>query len=248
MAKIKMKNKMFKKSVTMYIIGMILIIISISFTIARNTNINTINNTARAAKFHVSISGLHDDTINCKIRATSKVTDIDEENGVYIGNSFISGAYVEYPVVIKSDSDVKTNISFNIERLNNDDRIFYIMLPDCESDQDIYEIFYNAFSGQNVTLSDIRNFCDDYNSRTYELDFDEERRFTFIIWSEHDSVFIDSNNDGIVDTNDLVFGDTNKDGVIDALDTIPSTTYISDLVDGEPSEIFTINYSIVQDD
>lgn len=242
-------RKTFNYTPIIYLISLILIATSIGLTAAKSTNTSTMEQDGVAvARFHIAFDGLETNTITSKIRATSKVTDITESNGIYYGNSFIEGAYNAYSVVVASLSNVKSDLEISVSNVTNDDRLFYIILPDCPSEQEIYELFYNEFHGTNPTLSDIRDFCNSYNTQTYTLGFEEEKRFTFIVWSEHDAVYVDSNNDGVVDTNDLVFGDTNKDGVIDALDSPPTTTFLSDLVDGVPSDTYTINYTVVQKD
>lgn len=242
-------KKIIKSTPIIYIISLILIAASIGLTVARSTNTSVMEQKGvSVARFHIAFDGIETNTITSKIRATSKVTDITQSNGIYYGNSFIEGAYNAYSVVVASVGQVKSELEISISTVNNDDRLFYIVLPDCPSEQEIYEIFYNEFHGTNPTLSDIRDFCNSYNTQTYTLGFEEEKRFTFIVWSEHDAVYVDSNDDGVVNADDLVFGDTNKDGVIDALDSPPTTTFLSDLVDGVPSDTYTINYTVVQKD
>ena len=242
-------KKIINSTPILIILCILLIFTVINYTVARKTNTSELStNNVKVAKFHVAFDGLESNSITCKILATSKITDITLNNNIYYGNSFIEGAYKAYPVVIASDSDVKTTLNLKVSTVNNDDRLFYVILPDCSTEQDIYKVFYDEFNGQNPTLSDIRDFCDKYNNKTYTFDYEEERRFTFIVWSEHDAVYIDSNNDGIVNASDLVFGDTNKDGVINTIDSPPSTTFLSDLVDGIPSDTYTIDYTVIQKD
>ena len=212
------------------ILCVISVLLLVGFTVAK-LSIDTINSRTdnRVATFDVVVDGVPSSTVDCKIYATSKVNDIEEvtENVLYNGNSFIDGAYRTYSLVVHNNSEVKTSVELNINKTFNDDRIFYAILPNCATEQDIYKKIYEKTGGSSLSLTQIRAMCDEFNSTIFNVDNDDYLRLTLVVWAEHDAVFVDEDNNGVAD-------EANKK--------------ISELTNGIPTETLNINYTIVQRD
>lgn len=219
--------KKIKISPVLFIVSLFLIFTIINLTAARNTTQSTLETNGHAARFHVTIDGAPTSTVNNKIYATSKISDIQQSGEVYTGGSFIDGAYRANSIVIHNDSDTKVNIELGITRTTNDSRVFYAILPNCATEQDIYAKLYAKTNGASLTPSQVQDICDDFNDNEYTLEYDDYLRLTFITWSEHDSVYVDSDNDGVADEADKK---------------------LSELTDGIPQDTFDINCYIVQKD
>lgn len=223
---IKTKNNILPILAVMCIISIILIV---GFTIARMT-IDSINSRSnnRVASFDVVVDGVPSSTVDCKLYATTKVNDVEQvsENS-YNGHSFIDGAYRTHSIVVHNNSETKTDIEFIISKTTNDDRVFYAILPNCATEQDIYKKIYAKTGGSTLSLAHIRAMCDEFNSSTFSINNDDYLRLTLIVWSEHDAVFVDNNNDGVADE---------------------AGKKISELANGIPTETLNINYNIVQRD
>ena len=218
------------------VISILLILTIILLTSARMSD-NLLNNNSdtRAANFHIALDKDNNSAnIAYKLYATTKVTDITKTNGVVDRGSFINGALQSNSVVIHSDSNVKTAVSINVTPLNNDNRVFYAVVPWSENDTAICSKLYDKMqeyktlhSLTSLTLTDIRNICNTLNSAEYELGYDDFLRLTVVIWSEHDAVYVDANNDGVAD----------EDG-----------KQLNQLSAGIPTGNLKVSYSIVQKD
>ena len=92
-------------SPVLFIVSLFLIFTIINLTAARNTTHSTLAANGHAARFHVTIDGAPTSTVNNKIYATSKISDIQQSGEVYTGGSFIDGAYQANSIVIHNDSD-----------------------------------------------------------------------------------------------------------------------------------------------
>lgn len=215
-------------NLSLFLTVTLLLSLLISFTVAKyTTSVGMFNSSGRVAAFDVTVDGVSASTVNCRILATSKVSDIQKVDDLYVGNSFIEGAYQSYPVVVHNNSEVKTRVNLQITKTNNDNRIFYAILPNCSTEQDIYKAFHDVINGVEQSLTNVQDMCDTFNSAVYDIDSDSYLRLTLVVWSEHDAVFIDSNNDGIADEGNKA---------------------ISALNDGIPSDTLSISYNIVQKD
>ena len=196
-------------------------------TIARVAYSERTINHVQPAAFSVTIDGVPTQTMNYKLLATTKVTDIQQEEGVYVGNSFIAGAYQSNSIVIHNDSEVKTQVALDFTCTADDDRIFYVVLPNCSNEQVMYAELYSKIGGEDKTLAQIRDICNEYNNHTYDLGYDDNLRLTLVVWSEHNSVYVDNNADGVADE---------------------AGKKLSQLADGVPAEEFEIKCYVVQKD
>ena len=211
-----------------FILGLFILSIAtaVSFTVAKmTTNFGTVFVPSRAATFDVVIDGVPTDTVNYKILATSKVSDIRHNVDTYTGNSFIEGAYRANSIVIHNNSEVKAEISLGVDVTNNDSRVFYAVLPNCATEQEIYQKLYTQLSGS--TIPDVQDMCDYFNSSTYTIGSDDYLRLTLVIWVEHDAVYVDTDNDGVADEYDKK---------------------MNQLVLGVPAEDFTVKCYVTQKD
>lgn len=218
------------------VISILLILTIILLTSARmSDNLLHNNSDTRAANFHIALDKDNDSAnIEYKLYATTKLTDITKTNGVVDSGSFIRGAFQANSVVIHSDSNVKTTVSVGVTPLNNDNRVFYAIVPWAENDTAICSKLYDKMqeykalnSISELSLTDIRNICNTLNNAEYELGYDDFLRLTVIIWSEHDAVYVDANNDGIADENGK---------------------QLNQLSAGIPTGRLKVSYSIVQKD
>lgn len=218
------------------IVSVFIIVTIISFTIARMSgDVLNANDNVKIANFNVIVDGSSDNTINCNLLATTKVTDIRSVDDNVVNGSFMPGAFQTHTIVVHNNSYVKTGAIVSVENTLNDPRIFYIVLPGCANDtSDVYNALYDIMEEYkdennvtNLSLSDIRAVCDDYNSKEYVMGYSDYLRLTLVVWSEHDAVYVDSNNDGVADE--------------------PSKL-LSELTDGIPTETLTVKCDVVQKD
>ena len=218
------KNKIFG---ILPIVSLLTAFAVITMTMARNTSSTELETQAHVARFNVTIDGEPTSSIDSKIYATSKVCDIAKNNGVYVGNSFIADAYQAHSIVIHNDSDTVVNVELGVERQNNDNRVFYAILPDCANEQGMYAKLYEKTGGNTMTPAQVQEMCRDFNDTEYTLGYDDYLRLTFVTWSEHDAVYVDSDSNGVADEYDKK---------------------LSELTDGIPNETFNISCYVVQKD
>ena len=204
---------------------------SYSYSYSKNTeqmqiisdNHGDIKEMHRTAAFDILIDGKPENTVDFKAYATAKLSDIKKNGDEYIADSFLPDAYQTHTITVTNNSETTVKCILNLERSNNDDRVFYTVLPDTE--ENILKVLYT-----NSNIDTVENINDYTRGLTYKdgtLAIGESKSFTMIIWSEHDAVYPDTNNDGIADEN---------------------SQKLSDLSDGVPSEQFTLNYTFEQAD
>lgn len=218
------KNKIFS---ILPIASLLVAFAVITMTVARNTSSTELETQAHVARFNVTIDEKPTSSIDSKIYATSKVCDIAKNDGVYVGSSFIEDAYQAHSIVIHNDSDTIVNINLGVERQNNDNRVFYAILPNCVDEQGIYAKLYEKTGGNQMTSAQVQEMCRDFNDTEYTLGYDDYLRLTFVTWAEHDAVYVDNDSNGVADEYDK---------------------RLSELTAGIPKETFNISCYVVQKD
>lgn len=176
----------------------------------------------RAASFDILVDGQQNTTVNFKAYATTKLSDIEKQGDTYLPNSFVPDAYQTHTITVTNNSEVAVDCSLLVTRTTNDDRVFYVVLPD---QSDIVQGLYTTTDMS--TPQKVRAYADSKTFKNGKLDIGETKTFTMVIWSEHDAVFPDTDGDGIADE---------------------STKKLTELSNGVPTEEFTLNYSFDQAD
>lgn len=234
MTKIKKNKEMIL--FLLLIVSVFIVVTIISFTIARMSgDIVDIDDGAKVANFNVTVDGSSDNTINCNLLATTKITDIQNIDDNIVNGSFMPGAFQTHTIVVHNNSYVKTEAIVSVENTLNDARVFYIVLPGCADDTsavystlyDVMEEYKDENNVTNLSISDIRAICNDYNSKEYDMGYSDYLRLTLVVWSEHDAVYVDTNNDGVADE---------------------SSKLLSALIDGIPTENLTVKCDIIQEE
>ena len=178
--------------------------------------------THRIADFDISIDGKPDDTVYFKAYATTKLSDIEVSDSSYIAHSFVPDAYQVHKISVTNNSETTVKCFLQVNRLLNDERIFYVILPDSNS---ILEDLYTK--ADLSTSKKVKEYTDSISYTNSILKIGETKTFTMVIWAEHDSVFPDKNGDGKAEEN---------------------TQNLAELTYGIPTEKFILNYSFEQVD
>lgn len=181
------------------------------------------NTNNRVAYFDVSVDGNSDTTVDFKAYATTKVSDIEKIGDSYKANSFKEGAYQMHTITVKNNSEVAVKCNMSVTKELNDNRVFYVIVPNVENN--VLGALYTDSTLNSI--DDVRAYVDSLNKDYDKVDIGETKTYSMIIWSEHDAVFTDEDNDGIAD----------EEGKM-----------LTELVKGVPSERFAINYSFDQYD
>lgn len=184
-------------------------------------------NGARVASYDVIVDGVADNRVDFKAYATTKVSDITNTGDTYKGNSFREDAYQKHTITVTNNSEVTVKCDMTMTKTTNDDRVFSAVLEGADTESKLLSVLYNNMSGHTSTMADMRTALADLSraNKYTVLKTGETKTFTFIIWSEHDAVYPDSDNDGVAD----------EDG-----------KKLSELTDGVPQETYHLDYRFNQ--
>lgn len=176
----------------------------------------------RTAAFEVQIDGKPTDTVNFKAYATTKLSDIEKAEDEYIANSFLPDAYQTHTITVTNHSETVTNCFLNVSRETEDDRVFYVILPDTN------DILQSLYTDSNIkTLESTKIYTNSISFSDCTFSIGESKTFTMVIWAEHDAVFPDMDGNGVADEN---------------------SRKLSELTEGVPAEKFTLQYTFEQAD
>jgi flagellar basal body-associated protein FliL len=216
-----------KRSKVMYIIAIVSLILvtlaitGLTYSFSKNASLfgitNDNNRNDRVAYMHVQVDGLDSNVINFKAYATTKLSDIEKVGNTYKANSFKEGAYQLHTITVTNDSEVPVSCNLTTTTTTNDDRVFYAVIPNVNDD-----VISSLYSENTLnTISDVRNYINSISLTNDIINSQDTKTYSMIIWSEHDSVYVDANNDGIADEE----GKT-----------------LAELANGIPSETYTLDY------
>ena len=184
----------------------------------------------RVAEYDVEVDGAPSDTVAFKAYATTKVTDIKANGNKFVGNSFKKDAYQLHTISVTNNSDVDVSCNINTVRTNNDDRVFFSVVDNVTTEQQLFEKLYFVVEAENESDMDFIRACvADYSldGQSVTLKRGQTKTFTMVVWAEHDAVYPDNDGDGVAD----------EDG-----------KKLVELADGVPSETFRLDYTFTQID
>ena len=168
----KTKFRLLKTAFVLFLCTLIISVAlySYSYSYSKNTeqmqiisdNHGDIKKLHRTATFDILIDGKPENTVDFKAYATAKLSDIKKNGDEYIADSFLPDAYQTHTITVTNNSETTVKCILNVERSNNDNRVFYTVLPDTE--ENILKVLY---TNSNIdTVENINDYTSTINNLT----------------------------------------------------------------------------------
>ena len=202
-----MSGSKVKKSLLIIFAVILILGLSVSmYSLSKNTDVIKLlsgthgNNEAdyRVASFDIAIDDRDDDYVYFRAYATTKLSDIEKTDKGYEPHSFLAGAYQTHKITVTNNSETTAICILDVERDMEDDRVFYVMLPDVSADT-IVQTLYTDSDTSNPQK--VRDYLDSITYKQGLIERGQTMTFTMVVWAEHDAVFKDEDGDGIADEN-----------------------------------------------